>query len=70
MFGGSWWVRLMRCRINNGNAYHFSDLIDSLQSLRQMTRQVTRLKKLGDDRSYKLHISRKIWLCIEEFTKV
>lgn len=44
--------------------------MDSLQSLGQTRRQVSRLKALAEERLGKLHGCRNLWHCIEEITKV
>lgn len=44
--------------------------MDSLQSLGQTGRQVTRLKELAEVRLNKLYGCQKLWFCIEEITKV
>ncbi|XP_067930542.1 uncharacterized protein [Watersipora subatra] len=47
----------------------FRDVMDSLQSLGETRREVSRLKVLAEARLAKLHECRQLWFCIEEITK-
>jgi len=44
--------------------------MDSLQSLGQTGKEVSRLKVLAEQRLAKLYGCQKLWFCIEEMTKV